>query len=897
MGRVSLAALLTLALGGSAAAQTSTGGIRGVISDDSGAVLAGVTVEASSPVRIGGAAVEVTNDQGLYRFENLPIGEYTLTFSLQGFTTVRHEGIRIEVGRTIELPAKMAIGNLNESLTVVAESPVVDTLHSTYKSSFNREILENVPMLRTSWFDTVTFAPAVKANQVTGNSASFVIYGTNSSQNSYQVNGVEVSSPSGTVWDFANPDYFEEVAVTGIGASAEYSGFQGGVVNIVTKGGTNNFRGSSSVFFINSSMVASNGYPDATRPYPYYIDYNQDYMFSLGGPIVKDKVWFYTTLPGIRRRGSNIGVDPQFAAATHAFRPYGKVTARLSSKDSFDFSINDNIFYSPNAATITRPLIASTVENGDNPVITASWKRQMNNTTLLEVKGGGIYIRDRLDPISGDFDTPGHTDSGTGIATTNATTTTRWHMNRTSVDGSLVKFISDFAGAHDLKVGLQVMDALQITNVATFGGVSYADINSAPNQATYKGTTSIGGDVKGLGFYVQDNWAATSRITLNLGFRFDHNSGSIPDLEEYDTRAENPTGNTFAGLGTLVTYNDPSPRLGATYKLDSAGKTVAKVSWGRYFGRLPVDRFQNVGNGNVTSSTYRYNAATGKYDTLISVTDPRANIAVASNLDNQVTNQFFVGLEREIMPNFSLDASFVYKSDDNIVGVTDTRSTFVPATFVDPFDSSTLTVFNRTSSAASALNTTNNQASWEQTYKSFIIQGYKRLTNRWSLQTSYQWQDAQGTLAAQNFTTTQNPNTLINAAGRISTDSTHAVKASAILELPWRIRLGIRESYESGRPIPRQVSVNGLAQGTITVNAAAPGDFELDSLSDFQIRFDKDIPLGGSRRLRLSLDLFNLFNADTPTSVQQLSNQSVPFLTTTDIFLPRRAQIGVRFDF
>ena len=98
MGRVSLAALLTLALGGSAAAQTSTGGIRGVITDDSGAVLAGVTVEASSPARIGGAAVEVTNDQGLYRFENLPIGEYTLTFSLQGFTTIHHEGIRIEVG-------------------------------------------------------------------------------------------------------------------------------------------------------------------------------------------------------------------------------------------------------------------------------------------------------------------------------------------------------------------------------------------------------------------------------------------------------------------------------------------------------------------------------------------------------------------------------------------------------------------------------------------------------------------------------------------------------------------------------------------------------------------------------------------------------------------------------
>src|SRR5262252_8083016 len=462
---------------GSALAQASTGGIRGIVTDETGAVLAGVTVEATSPARIGGAIVEVTNDQGLYRFENLPIGEYVVTFTLQGFTTVRREGIRIEVGRTFELPAKMTVGNLNESLTVAADSPVVDTLHSTYKTSFNKEILENVPVLRTSWFDTVTFAPAVKANQVTGNSASFNIYGTTSAQNSYQVNGIEVSSPSGVVWDFANPDYFEEVAVTGIGASAEYSGFQGGVVNIVTKGGGNDFRGSSSFFYVGNKLVGSNGYPDSTKPFPYFIDYNDDFMFSLGGPIKKDRIWFYTTQPGVRRRGSNIGVDPQFAAATHAYRPYGKITARLSSKDSLDFSINDNIFYSPNAASITRPL---------------------NTQTLLEVKGGGIYIRDRLDPISGDFSTPGHNDTVTGIRSINTPTTTRWHMNRTSVEGALTRFISDMAGSHDLKTGVQVSDALQITNVATFGGVSYSDINGAPNQATFTGTTSLGGVVKGL---------------------------------------------------------------------------------------------------------------------------------------------------------------------------------------------------------------------------------------------------------------------------------------------------------------------------------------------------------------------------------------------------------------
>src|SRR4051812_25391533 len=128
--------LVTLAAAATTEAQTSTGGIRGIVSDATGATLAGVTVEASSPSRIGGAAMEVTTEQGLYHFENLPIGEYVVTFALQGFPSVRREGIRVEVGRTVEMPATLAIGNVNESVTVQAASPVVDTLHSTVKSSF-----------------------------------------------------------------------------------------------------------------------------------------------------------------------------------------------------------------------------------------------------------------------------------------------------------------------------------------------------------------------------------------------------------------------------------------------------------------------------------------------------------------------------------------------------------------------------------------------------------------------------------------------------------------------------------------------------------------------------------------------------------------------------------------
>src|SRR5215813_15648331 len=147
--------ILIAATAATASAQTSTGGLRGFVKDDTGGVLTGVTVEATSPSRIGGAAVEVTDAQGLYRFENLPLGEYTLTYSLQGFGSVRRDSIRVEVGRTLQIDVQLKVGNVEQSITVTGESPVVDALHSGVTSNFNKEWLQSVPTARQSYFDVV----------------------------------------------------------------------------------------------------------------------------------------------------------------------------------------------------------------------------------------------------------------------------------------------------------------------------------------------------------------------------------------------------------------------------------------------------------------------------------------------------------------------------------------------------------------------------------------------------------------------------------------------------------------------------------------------------------------------------------------------------------------------
>src|SRR5262245_56109646 len=305
-----------------ALAQTASGGIRGTVRDDTGGVLAGVTVEATSPNLIG-ARVEVSNPQGLYHFEGLPVGMYTIAFSLDGFATVKREQMRVEVGRTIDMDATLGVSSVAETITVAGASPVVDSLHAGTTTNFNLELLQNIPSTRTSWFDTVAFMPAVRTDLQAANSATFLLYGSNSDQNSYQFEGMDITGlGSGIVWDFPNPDIIQELQFVGIGASAEHAGFQGGIVNLVTKSGSNRYRARGSAFLVDNPMV-SNNTPNELLPYK--VDYYQDYTWEIGGPIKKDRLWFAAIFELLRYHQSQVGVDINFAPKLKRFRDFFKV--------------------------------------------------------------------------------------------------------------------------------------------------------------------------------------------------------------------------------------------------------------------------------------------------------------------------------------------------------------------------------------------------------------------------------------------------------------------------------------------------------------------------------------------------------------------------------------------
>jgi outer membrane receptor protein involved in Fe transport len=903
------AALAASFISDAAIAQISTGGIRGIVRDETAAVLAGVTVEAESPARIGGAAVTVTNGQGLYLFQGLPVGIYTVTFTLPGFATVKRENVRVEVDRTVQLDMTLGIAATAETVTVTTESPVIDTVRAGYSTRFNNELVENVPTSRASYFDLITYAPGVKTNQET-NVSEFSVYGSNTDQNSFQYNGVDVSAHSyGSPWDFPNFDIIQEVEVLAVGASAEYTGFQGGVVNVITKSGSNDWRGTSSFFFMDDALVGNN---TPEEEFPYDIDYIQTFTQQIGGPIIEDKLWVFGALELTRNRVSEVGIDPALAPKRHVWRPHFKVNSQLSSKDNLEFMFNDNNFVSPNQASREQPPQTINVENGHNPTISARWTHTFSSATLLEVKGGGIYIRDREDPFSEDTTTSGRYDFATGMYTVNSFYTWKSDQNKTQVAAALTHYADAFAGSHDFKFGVQIERANSLSAQAYFNNVFYYDY-AGPYYALFREPYAMDAATRVAAGFAQDNWTLNDRVTLNLGVRFDHTTGNIPDVEQLDSALEGMTGTTFSGLGEIISFNNVSPRLGITTILDKGAKTVAKASWGRYYGKLLGNMFRNASNGNTTLEAFFFNPDTGAYDIPYYSVDPNISYGIDPDLKNQYTDQFFVGIEREVIPDLGLDLSFIYKKDNDFIRVRDVRGDYAQIPFTDTFggETQTLQVWNRTSPSSQSLFQVTNRDDFEQDYKSFIVQAYKRFSRNWQLQGSYQWQRGEGTgrgtlgVGAQSFSGLshrsfgRDPNDLINATGRLFTDSTNNVRLSATYQAPAGFHIGARYSYESGRPYGRLINVTGLRQGVREVLAEPRGSYFLPAVNELQVRIDKDFTFSESTRLRAYIDIYNLFNADTFTEVRNNSSEAgeEDFGQSLAIVAPRRAMIGLRFEF
>ncbi len=689
--------------------------IVGVITDESGGLLPGVTVTARSPALQVPEVSAVTNERGEYRLTPLPIGVFAVTYELQGFQTIRREEIRLSTGFVATVNVPMSVGGLQETVTVSGGSPVVDVVSTAPATRLTRETLDVIPSSRNGTVSFMGQAPGVRPNlDVGGDSVvsppQFRAFGQ-ANQPWQQIEGVLVSAAKsgtqgGIYWDYTN---VEEVKVGTFGSPAEI-GTRGIALNGILKSGGNTFSGTGFFGFQNSSLQSNNideflNSQGITRGDE--LDSRTDASGDLGGRIITDKLWFYL---GARRRTQRMNT-------LECFQPTGDVC----------YSTDNQIFNTQKLSwqmTGSQRLVAfhtfarkRTMGSGSRLV---AWESRVGQTLpshvgKLEwqaVKGNAMVVN----VMAGDMRwTSNFRGYGYGeVLKTDIVLGTTSGMSGTDGEdpidynhqarGSVSWYRPDlFLGSHDLKVGGEFMrrrsDRLRISRAETWqvaqeinqgpvpdrydsGNYQLQFRNGVPNRLIVFNYPAEPIDLEDYASaYLQDSWKMGD-LTLNLGLRYAYDNGYAP---EQCRVAADPPGDVVNPARCwpkvqMKVFNSVVPRLHAAYDLTGDGKTVVKGGWGRFMLMRYTDQTQIANHNQANLSTYVWRDLNNNlaYDLGEVNLDPNGpdylstaqagiggggttSLGVPNPDEKQPgTDEFSVSLERELMANFAARVSGIF---------------------------------------------------------------------------------------------------------------------------------------------------------------------------------------------------------------------------------------------
>jgi hypothetical protein len=884
-------------------AQRLTGTIRGTVTDEGGEPLPGVTIEVKSPALIGGTQTAMTPASGTFLFPALPPGKYTANFKMPGFQSVVRENIVVSVGKTATIDIALKPSALQEEVTVISQSPVVDVTKSGISTIYDQQLLESVPKARFTYMDILFWAPGVSMNENSTEEWHSSL-GSSYASDNYLVDGLDTSFDwNGTTWVWNNPDIYAEGEVVAIGAPAEYGDFQGAVVNVVTKSGGNDFHGGLNVFGTPSSFVANNT-PDAE--YPYRIGENWDVGLDLSGRIVKDQIWFYGNLQWKRYAYNQVGTDPEWPTTSDYKRFFGKATFQLAKSHKLVVSYQHDWSKLPDVITFSQPYDACAEEPGNYGVPNIMLTSILSPNTILEFKVGGWIVADNWKPMDGNLDEPQYYDIMTEMMTNGIWSWSESKYTKLQVNAAVSHFADDFIkGNHEFKAGVQYTRGTA-KNIGSYsGGVVYYLYDGYPYSAYFQAPYSDGESVNKLGIFIDDAWSITKRLTLNLGLRFDHQDGNFLEVDRLDAEM-NPTGEKVPSQDNLIVWNNWSPRLGLVYQLTSDMKTILRVNYGHYYEGMTQNMFNDMSKGHPTVYTYGYNPDTGKYDDFWYSWDPSSGRGIDKNLKNSLCKQFSVGITRELITDLALELTYLYKYTDNILTWWNTSAQFEPVNKVDEYAGKTITVYNQTTPADEDFLTLLNPPKYKQKYRALIIGLQKRLSNNWQLNSSFVWSKANGVSGLQQLdqfsgqrSDIENPNQLINNNwdSLLQSDRTYMFKLQGTYFLPYGFSVSTNFVAQTGKPIARMVPITEIYPGSFSVMAEPRGsNYRLDPYYQIDIRLDKRFSLGAGARVNVAADFFNLLNADTMTETID-TGTSLRFMKPEVIVPPRRVQLSLRVMF
>jgi hypothetical protein len=888
--------------------QIITGKLEGVVTDDEGVPLPGVTVEATSPAAMG-SQTSITSDKGSYRFSNLTPGIYKLVFALQGFQRMEADNIKVTINTTVTLDITMNIATVEETVDVIAESPVVDVKKSGVSTNFTSENLEDIPAGRASFEDIVKQVPGMLA-QGESSPLRWSFAGSGVEGNAFYFDGVDQSSPElGIPWTNPNQDIMEEVEVSGIGTAAEYGLITGSVINIITKSGGNKFSGSVSFYGRNDATTGDNNpdpYDEATDEGSYSFKrwYTYDLSLSLGGPIVKDALWFFGNFNIRRNKSSSWQADPNYVAKDVQDEGFFKLSSNINNQHKIVASFayeNEDFGEVPNPwnlpETVIKEVLQTYIWN-----IRYTWIASSNS--FLDVKYSGWWSPDHYDvPVAGaDLNKRPHVDDATGVLSNAPGWSGKWDINTHQVNAGFSYFAEDFLGAdHDFKIGAQYNRGSLDAMGGYPGGGYYIDYYGEPYLLYEQQQYAYGGLVDRVGTFLDDSISIGERLTVNLGLRYDRQKATYPALPLLDGWEK--TGESAPRIDDLITWNVFSPRIGIAFQLTPDGKTLLKASFGRYYDALHIANFAWPGPGY--TDFYVYEWWDGAWD-LIEFAPGEQGYIIDPNLKNPYSQQLFVALERELMTDFSAEAMYIHKTEGNGLGWEWRNSSYEQVQRTSPDNGQTYTVFNRTGEYPDIYLA--NPDGYSQKYDGVIFALNKRYSRNWMMNASVAWSHSTGLNMRSHDTSQQNlsanaggfgrdPNDLINAEGDLQHDKRWVFKFTGGFNLPWDIFISTYFTYQSGRPRPAMVRVTDLEQGRREILADPRGETRYPSFYTLNLRLQRAFRFQGTLRLKVMLDLFNATNDATFRSWRSNNMWRDTFYEESGLPQPISVQLGLKMEF
>jgi hypothetical protein len=645
--------------------QAATSGIAGVVKDASGAVMPGVTVEASSPALIEKVRTVVTDGEGQYKIVDLRPGVYSVTFALTGFTTFKREELELPPGFNATVNAELRVGSVEESVTVSGESPVVDLQTVKDQKVLSQQVLEGLPSTQRNPNNYTPLIPGVTGNlgQVGVFGGTFTIHGSTISSTRLAIDGFETNSMAadgaGFIY-YVNMASVQESSVSISGESAELQ-LSGVRNNIVPKTGGNKFSG---FFFAGGGghKLQSDNLSDELKaaglPAVNSLKELYDINPAWGGPIVKDKLWFYNAY---RYNTETDYLAGLYVNATPTAWTYTPDATRQAGTTVWDISANlrttwqatknqrvSLFFDSAPHCTCNRGFSATVSPEATQIGIfwpnyfgQATWRDTASSRVLLEAGIGsswGSFQYNRQPGVA--VDTIAVTEQSTGFSYRANSTYGQNPTNPVSVRFA----VTYVTGSHAAKFGISDIFGHNVATNETAGARTYRFNNGIPNQVTLQATPSVveANLNADLGLYAQDRWTL-KRLTLNYGLRFDYFNGSVPVQDEGALLAEYGLSApifvpvvTYPAVDNVPNWKDLNPRLGAVYDLRGDGKTALKISVGRYVAAqtVTIATANNPITRSVTSATRTWN------DSFFGPGDPRSgNYVVDCDFNNPAQNQ------------------------------------------------------------------------------------------------------------------------------------------------------------------------------------------------------------------------------------------------------------------